>query len=121
MLSDLNAYGKYRFGFIQPKALGEDIGLVSEITYHSSPFWRLALKRVYVDTSSTQYAVKPHQIRELIDIFGIHHVIFGSDYPIFNAGDELKRFENIPMTEEEKECIFHGNIERLLLKYKTNS
>ncbi|WP_069986797.1 amidohydrolase family protein [Massilioclostridium coli] len=81
----------------------------------------LALKRVYVDTSSTQYAVKPHQIRELIDIFGIHHVIFGSDYPIFNAGDELKRFENIPMTEEEKECIFHGNIERLLLKYKTNS
>ena len=90
MLSDLNAYGKYRFEFIQPKALGEDIGLVSKLDIIAAHFggwshWEdaaleLALKRVYVDTSSTQYAVKPHQIRELMDIFGISGVFFGLFY-----------------------------------------
>lgn len=78
----------------------------------------LALKRVYVDTSSSMYALKPHQIRELIDIFGIDFVLFGSDYPMWNPQDELDMLSKVDLTDEEREKIFHKNIESLLSKYE---
>lgn len=78
----------------------------------------LALKNVYVDTSSSQFALTPHQVRELIDIFGADHVLFGTDYPMWNPGEELKKLALVPMTQEEREMILHGNMERLLAKYQ---
>ena len=77
----------------------------------------LALKNVYVDTSSSQFALTPHQVRELIDIFGADHVLFGTDYPMWNPGEELKKLALVPMTQEEREMILHGNMERLLASY----
>lgn len=78
----------------------------------------LALKNVYVDTSSSQFILTPHQVRELIDIFGADHVLFGTDYPMWNPQDELERLQLVPMTGEERELILHGNMERLLAKYQ---
>lgn len=78
----------------------------------------LALKNVYVDTSSSQFILTPHQVRELIDIFGADHVLFGTDYPMWNPQDELEKLQLVPMTGEERELILHGNMERLLAKYQ---
>lgn len=78
----------------------------------------LALKNVYVDTSSSQFILTPHQVRELIDIFGADHVLFGTDYPMWNPQDELEKLQLVPMTGEEQEMILHGNMERLLAKYQ---
>ncbi len=78
----------------------------------------LALKRVYVDTSSSMYAFKPYQIRELIDIFGADFVLFGSDYPMWNPKDEIDILSNVDLSTEEREKIFHKNIENLLAKYE---
>lgn len=78
----------------------------------------LALKRVYVDTSSSMYAFKPYQIRQLIDIFGADYVLFGSDYPMWNPKDEITVLNNVDLTAEEREKIFYKNIERLLAKYE---
>lgn len=78
----------------------------------------LALKNVYVDTSSSQFILTPHQVRELIDIFGADHVLFGTDYPMWNPEEELRRLALVPMSECEREMILHGNMERLLTKYQ---
>lgn len=77
----------------------------------------LATEDVYVDTSSSQYALKPHQVRELIDIFGPDRVLFGSDYPMWDCKDELAMLAKIPMSEQEREMIYHRNLEKLLEKY----
>lgn len=78
----------------------------------------LALKNVYVDTSSSQFALTPHQVRELIDIFGAEHVLFGTDYPMWSPKEELRKLALVPMTQAERDMILHGNMEGLLAKYQ---
>ncbi len=77
----------------------------------------LALKRVYVDTSSSMYAFKPYQIRQLIDIFGSDYVLFGSDYPMWNPKDEIDVLSSIDLSPQDRDKIFYKNIENLLAKY----
>lgn len=71
-------------------------------------------KRLWVDTSSSFYAMSPQRARELIDVYGVENVLFGTDYPMWTAEDELKMFDKIELTEKEREMIFHENAERLL-------
>ena len=74
----------------------------------------LAGRGVYVDTSSSLYAVPPEHARELIGCFGADHVLFGTDYPMWDPGEELARVAQIGLSPEETEMIMHGNAERLL-------
>lgn len=69
---------------------------------------------VWVDTSSSLYAMSPEHARMLIDRFGVDQVLFGTDYPMWDAADELKLISRIGLSEEEEEKIFHKNAERLL-------
>jgi predicted TIM-barrel fold metal-dependent hydrolase len=74
----------------------------------------LAGRRMWVDTSSSFYAMTPKRAGELIRSFGAEHVLFGSDYPMWSPESELEFFNRIPLTETEREMILHGNIEKLL-------
>ena len=74
--------------------------------------------RAYVDTSSSLFEISPEKARELIDVYTPKRVLFGTDYPMWDARDELKRWEPIPLTDEERELIFHKNLENLLKKYE---
>lgn len=78
---------------------------------------QLALKRVYVDTSSSMYALKPHQIRELIDIFGVDNVLFGTDYPMWTPQHEFEILKTVDLTQEEQDKIYYKNALNLLAKY----
>lgn len=71
-------------------------------------------KRLWVDTSSSLYAMSPQRARELIDIFGVENVLFGTDYPMWTAADEMELFDKINLTEREREMILCENAERLL-------
>lgn len=71
-------------------------------------------KRLWVDTSSSLYAMSPQRARELIDIFGVENVLFGTDYPMWTAADEMELFDKIDLTEREREMILCENAERLL-------
>lgn len=71
-------------------------------------------KRLWVDTSSSLYAMSPKRARELIDIFGVENVLFGTDYPMWQPKPELEMIDKIELTEKEREMIFHKNAERLL-------
>lgn len=69
---------------------------------------------VWVDTSSTMYMNTPEYMKTLINHFGSDHVLFGSDYPMWNVADDIKRFENLKLTDSEYQAIFSGNLCRLL-------
>ena len=71
-------------------------------------------KRLWVDTSSSLYAMTPEHARELIDAYGVERVLFGTDFPMWTAESELKMFDKIPLNEKEREMILHENAERLL-------
>ncbi len=69
---------------------------------------------VWTDCSSSLYAMSPEHARSLIDAYGTDRVLFGTDYPMWTASEELERFGRIPLTEREREMILHENAEKLL-------
>ncbi len=69
---------------------------------------------VYVDCSSSLYAMSPEHAAELIRKIGVHRVMWGTDYPMWNASEELARFAKLPLTERERELVLGENARRLL-------
>lgn len=66
-------------------------------------------KNLYVDCSSALAFMPPEKGRELVRFYGADHVIFGTDFPMWNIKDELTRFEMLGLTEEEKQKIYYKN------------
>ena len=69
---------------------------------------------MFVYTSSTLFKVDVKRAKELIDIFGIEKVLFGTDYPLWNVEEELERFMKINLSENERKQILWDNAAGLL-------
>ncbi len=74
----------------------------------------LGLKNIWFDTCSSLPFITPERAKELIDMFGADRFFFATDFPMWDSLGELERFNKIPLTEEDREMIFSGNIKRLL-------
>ena len=70
---------------------------------------------VYVDCSSSLFRMTPERATEIIRIFGADRVLFGSDYPTWHPGEEVKSINALPLTDEEKNLIFYNTILALLV------
>lgn len=140
MIDDKNAYyiyeaiagripllvhtGDYRYQWSKPSRMArvmDDFPAMKVIGAHFGGWseWDDAAevfggKNIYVDTSSTMYNVPIEHINELIKIYGVDHVMFGTDYPMWDAESELKYIEQLDLTDKEKEMILYENAERLL-------
>lgn len=68
---------------------------------------------VYVDTSSSSFMLSPELRRALMEIYGLDRVLFGSDYPMWNAGEELELLKEI-LSPQEQEKVFHENFYRFM-------
>ena len=66
-------------------------------------------KNLYVDCSSSLYAMTPEKAKELIKAYGPHRVLFGTDYPMWDPKEELERFMKIDLTDKEREDILYNN------------
>ncbi len=69
---------------------------------------------VWVDTSSSLYALAPEQAVGIIRRYGADRVLFGTDYPMWDPVEERARFDALPLTAAERERIAHGNFEDFL-------
>lgn len=69
---------------------------------------------VYSDCSSSLSALTPECAAEFIRKIGTDRVMWGTDYPLCGAKEELERFHKLPLTEKEREDILSGNLRRLL-------
>jgi len=69
---------------------------------------------LYTDTSSSFFEIDDDTAMQLIRFFGADHVMFGSDYPMWDAGKELERFMNLPLSGEERALILNDTADRFL-------
>ena len=69
---------------------------------------------VYFDTSSSLYFLEKYKALQIIRKFGVDKFFFGTDYPMWDAKEELERFFSLGLTDEENEMILSKNIKKLL-------
>lgn len=69
---------------------------------------------IYADCSSSLYALTPEHAAELIRKIGAERVMWGTDFPMWNAKEELERFRGLPLTPREREMILSENALELL-------
>ena len=70
--------------------------------------------KCYVDISSCMMFMSPEKAVEYVRAFGVGRVLFGTDFPIWDAASEVKHLFSLPLTDGEKEQIFFRNAERIL-------
>lgn len=68
---------------------------------------------VYIDTSSSLFAVSAEEARESIRHFGVERTMFGTDFPMWEPEEELRRFFALGYTAEENAKMLFGNFEAL--------
>lgn len=66
------------------------------------------------DCSSSLYLMTPDHAKEIIRSYGADRVIWGTDYPVWSAKDELERLRKVGLTAEEEEKILFANAAKLL-------
>lgn len=116
--------GDYRYDYSNPARMANLLNEIPNLTAICAHLagWSvydearrvLAGRDVYVDTSSSLYTLTPAHAAELIHAFGVKRVMFGTDYPMWTPAEEVERFEALPLTESEKEQIYHVTAEELL-------
>jgi predicted TIM-barrel fold metal-dependent hydrolase len=63
---------------------------------------------VYVDCSSVMDFVDDDLLKRLVATFTPDRILFGSDYPLYDAGDEIKRItERLGLSEERVDAFLN--------------
>ncbi|MDR1688429.1 MAG: amidohydrolase family protein [Clostridiales bacterium] len=74
----------------------------------------LAGRRIWVDTSSSFAFLSPEKAVSLINAFGEDRVIFGTDFPMWDACGELTALRALNLPDKTMEKILNKNISNLL-------
>lgn len=69
---------------------------------------------LYVDISSTMFALPPEVCRELVYAYGTDRVLFGTDFPMWRPKEELERFHALGLTDREERQILFENAAGIL-------
>ena len=116
--------GDHRYDFSNPNRMMPILDIYKDLTVIGAHFggwsiWEEASKKLshydnfYVDCSSSLYAITPEKAKELIMEYGTDKVLFGTDYPMWDAKSEIERFMEIDLSEKEREDIFYNNAAKL--------
>ncbi len=117
--------GDVRYHFSNPSEFAPVLKRFPRTTFigaHMAGYtcWEEATKKLagrfgnlYVDLSSTMFALPPEKCVELIRAYGADRVLFGSDFPMWRPQKELERFLALPLTKQEQEMILYRNAAKL--------
>ncbi len=117
--------GDYRYRYSSPRQMKRVLDTFPGLTCVCAHLggwseWEDACKilapyeNVYVDTSSSLYALSPENGRRIIRCYSRERVLFGTDYPMWTPSEELERFHRLGLTDEEEERILCVNAKELL-------
>lgn len=67
----------------------------------------------FVDTSSSFYYISLDTAKQIIDNYGIDKIMFATDYPMWNAKEEVDSILKLNLSEEEYIKIFSKNAEKV--------
>ncbi len=115
--------GDHRFDFSNPNRLRPILEIFTELDVIGAHFggwtvWQEAedmlseFKNFSVDTSSSLYALSPEKATEIVRKFGADRVMFATDFPMWDIGEELGRFDRLSLTEEERDAVLWRNAAR---------
>ena len=68
---------------------------------------------IVVDTSSSLYKFPKEEAAAMIRKLGAENVLYGTDYPMWNPREEIERFLQLDLTQQEKEDILWNNAARM--------
>ncbi len=116
--------GDNRFDYSNPNRLLPVLEIYQNLTVIGAHFggysiWEEAARQLrgipnlYVDCSSTLFALEDDAVVDLIHAYGADRVLFGTDYPMWSPSAELAHFMQLELTEEERRMILHENAERV--------
>lgn len=116
--------GDYRYDFDGPRrirALKRKLPALNIICAHLGGWseWEEAAELLpgmglHFDLSSSLYRLEPSRAAEIIRRFGTENVLYGTDYPMWDPAQEVGRFLQLPLTEDERADILWNNACRLL-------
>jgi len=116
--------GDDRYEYSKPARLARMAKKYPRVTFIAAHFggyrcWADApvyngLDNVYFDTCSSLPFISSEEAKRLIEAFGADKFFFATDFPMWDAKTELERFNQIPLSDTEREMIFSTNIKRLL-------
>ena len=69
---------------------------------------------LYVDLSSTLYDLPSSTVEKLIRAYGVDKVLWGTDYPMWEADKEFELFNKINLSDSERKAILYDNASRIL-------
>ena len=117
--------GDFRYSYSEPARMLHTLEMVPHlrvICAHLGGWsvWKDAWRtlaghpRVWVDSSSSLYALTPEEAVSIIRKYGVGRVFFGTDYPMWEPSEEMNRFDMLPLTQAEKKAILGENLQNFL-------
>ena len=112
--------GDDRYAYSNPVQIKEILNRFPDLVLIGAHFggwtvWKGAVaelfdqKKLYVDCSSSLYALGRAEATAFIRFFGAERVLFGVDYPMWSPSEEVERFNNLFLTTEEREQVLWKN------------
>lgn len=117
--------GDHRYPYSEPRRMARVLDAVPSLRVNCAHLggwsvwndaWRELAGRdgVWVDTSSSLYAVTPEEAAQIIRHYGEDRVLFGTDYPMWEPAEEVEKFLRLPLSAQQQEKILHLNAEAFL-------
>ena len=116
--------GDKRYDFSNPNRIKPILEKYPKLTLIAAHFagysvWEEAVRELagypnlYVDCSSSMAMLDPKRTYELIHAYGVDKVLFATDFPMWDIGQELERFYAVSLNEEERARIVYKNAAKL--------
>ena len=116
--------GDYRYDYSTPRRMAhvaESFPKLKCVAPHFGGWsvWKearehLKLPNVWIDTSSTLSFGAYEAARLAFRTFDPAHILFGTDYPMWEPGEELQRFLSLNLGDRLNEMVLGENFERFL-------
>ena len=112
--------GDCRYDNSNPNRLKPILDIYKGLTFIGAHFggwsiWEQAsyelsgIENFYVDCSSSFYYIGSEKAKEIILRYGTDKVMFATDYPMWNAKEEIKTLLSMGLSDEDYEKIFSKN------------
>ncbi|MDD4797049.1 MAG: amidohydrolase family protein [Eubacteriales bacterium] len=107
--------GDARYDYSAPVRLRrvlDDVAGLTAIAAHFGGYQRWSEARsvlthpnVYFDTSSSLFALRADEAADMLREYGAQKCMFGTDFPMWNPAEELERFLQLPLSEDERRQV----------------
>ena len=67
------------------------------------------IPNVFFDTSSSLFKLPKDSALAIMDMLGIEKFMFGTDYPMWEISEELKRFFNLRLSDTDNKNVLYNN------------